>query len=60
MEKPYRYLMSRGSTLGFSLLILFALLLGTASPAVGAEKFCSDPPYFGVIDGDIRPVPTQK
>jgi uncharacterized repeat protein (TIGR01451 family)/fimbrial isopeptide formation D2 family protein len=52
-------LMSRGSTLGFALLILFALLLGTASPAVGAEKFCSDPPYFGVIDGDIRPVPIQ-
>ena len=52
-------LMSRGSTLGFALLILLALLLGTASPAVGAEKFCSDPPYFGVIDGNIRPVPTQ-
>ena len=52
-------LMSRGSRLGFPLLILLALLLGTASPAVAAEKFCSDPPYFGVIDGNIRPVPTQ-
>ena len=52
-------LKSRGSTLGFALLILLALLLGMASPAVGAEKFCSDPPYFGVIDGNIRPVPIQ-
>jgi len=52
-------LMSRGPRLGFLLLILLALLLGTASPAVAAEKFCSDPPYFGVIDGNIRPVPTQ-
>lgn len=59
MEQPSRYLMSRGSTPGFLLLILYALLLGTASPAAAAEKFCSDPPYFGVIDGDIRPVPTQ-
>ncbi|MBI5664075.1 MAG: hypothetical protein HZC49_03135, partial [Nitrospirae bacterium] len=41
------------------LLILFALLIGTASPALGAEKFCSDAPYFGVIDGNIRPAPTQ-
>jgi hypothetical protein len=52
-------LMSRGSAFGLPLLILVALLLGTASPAVGAEKFCSDPPYFGVIDGNIRPVPIQ-
>jgi hypothetical protein len=36
-----------------------ALLLTVASPAHGAEKFCSDPPYYGVIDGDIRPAPTQ-
>jgi len=56
---PYMALMSRGSTLGFPLLVLFALLLGTASPALGVEKFCSDPPYYGVIDGYIRPVPTQ-
>ncbi|MEJ2392822.1 MAG: SdrD B-like domain-containing protein [Gammaproteobacteria bacterium] len=34
-------------------------MLGTASPAVGAEKFCSDPPYFGVIDGDRHPAPVQ-
>jgi hypothetical protein len=74
MKRPCRYqdrgdrgkwgsylmaLMSRGSIFGFVLLILFALLLGTTSPAVGAEKFCSDPPYFGVIDGDIRPAPIQ-
>jgi fimbrial isopeptide formation D2 family protein len=52
-------LTTRRSTLCFPLLILFALLLGTASQAPGAEKFCSDPPYFGVIDGDIRPVPVQ-
>ena len=62
MKQPCRFLTSRGFTLGFPLLIilvLFALLLGTASPAVGAEKFCSDPPYFGVIDGNLRPDPTQ-
>lgn len=52
-------LKSRGATPGLPLLILLALLLGTASPATGAEKFCSDPPYFGVIDGNIRPVPIQ-
>jgi uncharacterized repeat protein (TIGR01451 family)/fimbrial isopeptide formation D2 family protein len=52
-------LASRGSTLGFALLILLALLLGMASPAVGAEKFCSDPPYFGVIDGNRHPDPVQ-
>ena len=54
--------MSRGFTPGFTLLlllVLLVLLLGTASPAAGADKFCSDPPYFGVIDGNIRPVPTQ-
>jgi len=59
MEQSCRYQMSRGFTLGFPLLILLALLLGTASPAVAVEKFCSDAPYFGVIDGNIRPVPTQ-
>lgn len=42
-----------------SVLVLSALLMGTASQALGAEKFCSDPPYFGVIDGDRHPVPTQ-
>ncbi|MFZ2172844.1 MAG: isopeptide-forming domain-containing fimbrial protein [Rhodococcus sp. (in: high G+C Gram-positive bacteria)] len=59
VKKFFMALMSRGSRLGFLLLILLALLLGTASPAVAVEKFCSDPPYFGVIDGYIRPVPTQ-
>jgi uncharacterized repeat protein (TIGR01451 family)/fimbrial isopeptide formation D2 family protein len=52
-------LMSRGSALGFSLIILFTLLLATASPALSAEKFCSRPPYNGVIDGDRHPSPTQ-
>ncbi len=50
---------SRGSTLGFPLLILFALVMVTASPAAGADKFCSDPPYFGVIDGNRFPDPVQ-
>jgi uncharacterized repeat protein (TIGR01451 family)/fimbrial isopeptide formation D2 family protein len=44
---------------GSFLLTLFILLLLAASPAMGAEKFCSDAPYFGVIDGSIRPAPTQ-
>ena len=48
-----------GLKLGFSLLILLALLLGSAFPVLSAEKFCSDPPYYGVIDGNIRPAPTQ-
>jgi uncharacterized repeat protein (TIGR01451 family)/fimbrial isopeptide formation D2 family protein len=48
-----------GFTRGFLMLIIVALLLGTAFPALAAEKFCSDPPYFGVIDGNIRPVPVQ-
>jgi len=52
-----RALMTRGSAL--PLLFLLALLMGTASTALGAEKFCSDPPYYGVIDGDKNPVPTQ-
>ena len=55
---PYRR-KSHGSGLCFQLFLLLALLLGMASPAVAVEKFCSDPPYFGVIDGYIRPVPTQ-
>ncbi|HEY5996426.1 MAG TPA: hypothetical protein VIU29_05355, partial [Candidatus Deferrimicrobiaceae bacterium] len=52
-------LSARCSTFGFPLLLLFALLLATASPALGVEKFCSDPPYFGVIDGNRFPAPTQ-
>ena len=74
MNRPYRYpyqgdrwkrgsfllaMTPRCSTLALPLLILFALLLGTASPALGAEKFCSDPPYFGVIDGFRHPEPVQ-
>lgn len=30
-----------------------------AFPALGAERVCSDAPYYGVIDGDKRPVPVQ-
>ncbi|MDF1526735.1 MAG: isopeptide-forming domain-containing fimbrial protein [bacterium] len=44
---------------GFWLLVLIVLLLGAASPALAAEKFCSEPPYLGVIDGDTDPVPVQ-
>src|SRR5512134_3949736 len=50
---------SRISRVGFRLLLLASLLLAAGSPALGAEKFCSDPPYFGVIDGDRFPPPTQ-
>src|SRR5512145_521793 len=59
MKQPCRFLMSRRFSPGLTLLVLFSLLLGTASPAVGADKFCSDPPYYGVIDGSIRPDPVQ-
>jgi len=52
--KPELWASRIGATFG-----VLALLLGTAAPALSAEKFCSDPPYFGVIDGNIRPVPTQ-
>ena len=48
-----------GPMFGFGLLVLLTLLLGATSPALAREKFCSDPPYFGVIDGDRNPVPTQ-
>jgi uncharacterized repeat protein (TIGR01451 family)/fimbrial isopeptide formation D2 family protein len=44
---------------GFLLLFVLALLLGMVSSALGAEKFCSDPPYYGVIDGNKHPAPTQ-
>jgi len=40
-------------------LLTFVLLLGIASSVLGAEKFCSDPPYYGVIDGNKHPAPTQ-
>jgi large repetitive protein len=38
-------------------LALVTLLLGAAYPAFAVN--CSDPPYFGVIDGDVHPAPTQ-
>ncbi|MBW2484759.1 MAG: DUF11 domain-containing protein, partial [Deltaproteobacteria bacterium] len=38
---------------------VLVLLLGTSFSAQGAEKFCSDPPYYGVIDGSRFPAPTQ-
>jgi uncharacterized repeat protein (TIGR01451 family) len=41
--------MARGSTLGFAALLLFALLMGSASSAQAATLFCSD--FNGVIDG---------
>jgi len=44
---------------GFSLVLLFVLLLAMTSPALGVDKFCSDAPYFGVIDGDRQPDPVQ-
>ena len=47
-----------GCRFGFQLLLFFALLLGAASSAQAAEKFCSDFPN-GVIDGFVDPVPTQ-
>jgi uncharacterized repeat protein (TIGR01451 family)/fimbrial isopeptide formation D2 family protein len=43
----------------FPLLFLLALSLSAVSPARAAEKFCSDAPYFGLIDGDVHPVPNQ-
>ena len=49
--------MARGSTLGFPLLILFALLLGAASSARADQFNCSDAPYNGVIDGNLYPFP---
>ena len=43
--------------LGISLLILFALLLGTL-PAAHADQFnCSDAPFNGVVDGNLYPFP---
>ena len=42
---------ARGVRLGSPLLLLFALLLGTSSAALGEDKFCSQ--YGGVIDGNV-------
>ncbi len=52
-------LSSRGAAFGVRLLVIVALLLATASAASGAEKFCSDPPYFGVVDGSVVPAPVE-
>jgi fimbrial isopeptide formation D2 family protein/uncharacterized repeat protein (TIGR01451 family) len=41
-------------------LLAFVLLLGAVFSAQAADKFCSDAPYFGVIDGNAGyPAPTQ-
>jgi uncharacterized repeat protein (TIGR01451 family) len=48
-----------GCKLGFLLLILFALLLATASSAQAGE-FCSGEPFYGVVDGSAGYlIPTQ-
>jgi uncharacterized repeat protein (TIGR01451 family) len=38
-------------------LLALVLLIGAASPALAVN--CSDPPYFGVIDGNVHPAPDQ-
>jgi fimbrial isopeptide formation D2 family protein/uncharacterized repeat protein (TIGR01451 family) len=53
-------LTARCSRLGFLLLILFALVLGAVSPALAADKFCSDAPYFGVLDGNVLATPPNQ
>jgi uncharacterized repeat protein (TIGR01451 family)/fimbrial isopeptide formation D2 family protein len=53
-------LTARCSRLGFLLLILFATVPGAVSPALAAEKFCSDAPYFGVLDGDVLGTPPTQ
>jgi large repetitive protein len=50
-------LKTRSANLGIPLLILFALLLGTASTTQADQFNCSDPPYNGVIDGNLYPFP---
>ncbi len=50
-------LTAHGATLGFPLLIFFALLLGAPSTAQAVQINCSDAPYNGVIDGDLYPFP---
>ena len=49
----HRALSARGARLGFPLLLLFALWLGAASSVQAAEKFCSEAPFNGVIDGNV-------
>ncbi|MDH3869985.1 MAG: DUF11 domain-containing protein, partial [Desulfuromonadales bacterium] len=47
-----------GNTLVLPIILLFVLILGSALPALAAEKFCSDYPN-GIIDGNVDPVPVQ-
>jgi large repetitive protein len=47
---------SPGGRIGL-LLFAFIVCLGAALPAHAVN--CSDPPYFGVIDGDVVPAPSQ-
>jgi uncharacterized repeat protein (TIGR01451 family)/fimbrial isopeptide formation D2 family protein len=47
-------LAARAAPLGFPLLIFF-LSLGAPSDAQATQINCSDPPYNGVIDGDLYP-----
>jgi uncharacterized repeat protein (TIGR01451 family)/fimbrial isopeptide formation D2 family protein len=48
---------ARGSRIGLWLLLLLALSMVAASPAQAVN--CSDPPYFGLIDGNVVPAPDQ-
>lgn len=43
-----------------SRLLAILLLLGAAGFAQAAEKFCSDAPYFGVIDGNVLANPPTQ
>ncbi len=43
---------ARGFRLGFSLLFLFALLLGTSFQAQAASLYCSQAPFNGLVDGN--------
>ena len=50
-----------GSTNIVLLFLLFALSMGVASTAdAQVQVDCSAPPYNGVIDGDVRPVPPSN
>ena len=50
-------LTAHGATLGILLLIIIALLHGTAPTAHADQINCSDAPYNGVIDGNLYPFP---
>jgi large repetitive protein len=45
--------------IGFQ-LIAFLLLSLAATPALANAVSCSDAPYFGVIDGNVHPVPPSS